>query len=90
VDATTSTNVKADNSGRPSAIPTAEEQLQGDRGGQGQAVLWLVGLVVAVVALSWTRVRWGRRPTLIVAVPVLAAAAWGVAESLSHLLPNLY
>jgi sortase A len=90
VDATTSTNVKDPNSGRPPAVPTSEEQLKGDRGGLGQAVLWLLGLVVAAVGLSWTRVRWGLRPTLIVAVPVLAAAAWGVAESLSHLLPNLY
>jgi hypothetical protein len=53
-------------------------------------VFWLLALVVAAAALSWTRVRWGFQPTLVVGVPVLAAVAWGATESLTRLLPNLY
>lgn len=90
VDATTNSNVQPAPSGRPSTIPVAERQLHGDHRGLGQGVLWLLGLVLVVVALSWTRVRWGLQPTLVVGVPVLAAVAWGATESLTRLLPNLY
>jgi sortase A len=90
VDATTNSNVQPAIAGRPSAIPVAERQLHGDGRGLGQGVLWLLSLVAAAVALSWTRARWGLQPTLVVGVPVLAALAWGVTESLIRLLPNLY
>lgn len=90
VDATTTTGVKPAPSGLPTAIPVAEKQLQSDRRGLAQAVLWLGALVLITLALGWTRVRWGLGPTLVVAAPVLATAAWLVSESLSRLLPNLY
>src|SRR5262249_52756927 len=90
VDATTSANVQVANPDRPSKVPRPEQQLQGDRTGLRSAALWLAGRAVAVVALSWTRVRWGLRPTLVVAAPVVAAAAWGAAETMTRLLPNLF
>jgi len=47
-------------------------------------------LAIAVIALSWTRVRWGLQPTVLVGVPVILAVLWTVTEIVSQLLPNLF
>lgn len=75
--------------GRPVSIPAAEKQLQGDRGAWLAIVLWLEGLLVTAIALTWARGRWARAPVLLVAVPIVAAMFWGVAQAASQLLPNL-
>jgi sortase A len=76
--------------GRPTSIPLAEKQMSGDRGALVSVVIWLQGLVVVLVAIVWARARWGLTPTLLVGVPVVLAAVWGVTEAMTQLLPNLF
>jgi hypothetical protein len=64
--------------------------MQGDRRAFLPVVLWLGAMLVAVVAGSVARVRWGLRQTLVVGLPLIVASAWGVAETATHLLPNLF
>jgi len=52
-------------------------------------VLWLQGLVIAAVAVSWIGSRWGRWQTWTVALPVLGYFGLAVADQVSRLLPNL-
>lgn len=75
--------------GRPTSLPSAERQMAGDPGAWLAVVLWLEGLLMAVVALTWTRSRWGLVPVLIVGTPIVLAAVWGIAEAGAQLLPNL-
>lgn len=52
--------------GRPTTLPVAEKQMNGDRGAFISIVIWLQGLVVVLVPISWARARWGLKPTLLV------------------------
>jgi sortase A len=52
-------------------------------------VLWSQALVLAAIAMSWLRARWGRWQTWTVAVPVLGYFGLAVADQVSRLLPNL-
>jgi sortase A len=74
---------------RPAAVPTAEKAMQTDPYALIPLVLWLQGLVAAALAVTWARLRWGRRQTWLVGLPVLLACAWGALEAGSFLLPNL-
>jgi chromate transport protein ChrA len=76
--------------GLPTSLPVAEKQMRGDQGALIAVVLLLLPLLIAIVALSWTRVRWGLRPTLLIGMPVVVATVWGVTETVSQLLPNLF
>ena len=90
VDATLKGTAQPASTGRPTSIPVAERQMQGDRRAFLPVVLWLGTMLVAVVAGSVARVRWGLRQTLMVGLPLVVASAWGVAETATHLLPNLF
>jgi hypothetical protein len=46
-------------------------------------------LVVAAIAATWARARWGGRQVWIVGVPVLLAGLWGTVEAMAMALPNL-
>lgn len=76
--------------GRPASIPVAERQMQGDRRAFLPVVLWLGAMVIVAIAGSLARVRWGLRQTIVVGLPLVVASAWGVAETATHLLPNLF
>ncbi len=52
-------------------------------------VLWGEALLLAAVALSLARVRWGRWQAWIVGVPVLLALGLAVSDQVARLLPNL-
>jgi sortase A len=52
-------------------------------------VLWGQCLLVAVGVLSWTRQRWGRWQTWIIAVPVVGFLSLSIADQVTRLLPNL-
>jgi sortase A len=90
VDATLKGTAQPASTGRPASIPVAERQMQGDRRAFLPVVLWLGAMLIVVVAASVARVRWGFRQTVVVGLPLVVASAWGVAETATHLLPNLF
>jgi hypothetical protein len=52
-------------------------------------VFWGQALVLAAVAATWLRVRWGTRQSWLIGVPVLAALGFAVADTAFRLLPNV-
>ncbi|MEN3310132.1 MAG: sortase [Micromonosporaceae bacterium] len=76
-------------SGRPSAVPHAEEALQPDPGGLVPLVLWLQLLVLATGGAAWAWLRWGSAQTWLAGLPLILLALWGASQSASQLLPNL-
>ena len=90
VDATLKGSPLTSTDGPLHSLPAAEQQMSGDPGAWLTIVTWLEGLVVAVIAFAWLRVRWGLLPTVLVGAPVLVAALWGVAGASVQLLPNLF
>lgn len=76
-------------SGRPAAVPKAEEAMQPDLGGLVALVLWLQLLVFASVAAAWGWQRWGSAQTWLVGLPLVLLALWGATQAATQLLPNL-
>jgi sortase A len=70
-------------------IPDQEKELAVDVPALLPLVLWMQALLVAVVAMAWARVRWGRWETHMVGLPVVLAVLWYVYEAGARLLPNL-
>lgn len=70
-------------------IPPAERALAGDRSVLPSLAWCLLALLVASVALTWTRTGWGRWQTYVVGVPVLGALGTAVLSRVAELLPNL-
>jgi sortase A len=52
-------------------------------------VLWSQALVLAAIALTWARLRWGVRQAWLVGVPTLGFLGLAVANEIARLLPNL-
>jgi sortase A len=52
-------------------------------------VLWGQCLLIAVGVLAWTRQRWGRWQTWIVAIPIVGFLSLSIADQVTRLLPNL-
>ncbi len=71
------------------ALQPGEAIMAGDSTAWFAVLLWVQGLMVAVLGLTWARNRWGRTQTWIVGVPVLAALGIGTADTLVRLLPNV-
>ena len=71
-------------------ITTAELPMHGDPGGLVPLVPAAAALLLAAVALSWTRARWGGWQTWLVGAPVVLALLWLTTQSASVLLPNLF
>jgi LPXTG-site transpeptidase (sortase) family protein len=69
--------------------PPAERPMGTDRSVWVPLVFWAQGLLLAAVAVTWARWRWGRWQAWIVGVPVLAALGLAVADQAAGLLPNL-
>lgn len=90
VDATTKDNVQPAPSDLPPSVRMAEKQMQGDTQVLPSVIVWLVGVGAVLVAAAWARARWGLLPTLLVGIPVLIAAVWGLSETVSEILPNLF
>jgi sortase A len=91
VDATLQGIVAPTPPGRPTAIMTSERALGTDAGPLVlmSMVLWLQGLLIALVAMAWARSRWGRQQSWLVGVPVVLAMVWGLTTAATGLLPNL-
>lgn len=73
----------------PGSILSAEQQLQGDHSVWLPLVFWFEGLLVVSFALAWSSRHWRPLQAAVVAVPLLLAFGWGIAATLSRLLPNL-
>jgi sortase A len=76
-------------SGRPTAVPRAEEALQPDPGALVPLVLWLQVMLLATGAWAWAWLRWGSAQTWLVGLPLILLALWGASQSAAQLLPNL-
>ena len=70
-------------------LAPSEEILAGDSTAWFTILLWVQALMVAVLAFTWARARWGRSQAWIVGVPVLAAVGIGTAHTVIRLLPNV-
>jgi sortase A len=75
--------------GAPTSVGTAALPMQGDPKVLVPLIFWLEGLVVAVAALIWTRMHWGRWQTWIIGVPVVGILLWGASGAVMEFLPNL-
>jgi sortase A len=70
-------------------IDAAEQALAGDPSAWLPVMLWLQGLLVVVIAISWTYRRWGRWQTWICGLPVVTAIVVALSGAATELLPNL-
>ncbi|GAB3854093.1 hypothetical protein [Dactylosporangium cerinum] len=75
--------------GRPTSVAVAEKALQADPDALVPLVFWLQVFVVAALATTWARQRWGGLQTWFVGAPILLACLWGTVETLAEFLPNL-
>jgi sortase A len=73
----------------PSTVSRASLPMEGDPGALLPLSFWVEGLIVAAAVIGWTWVRWGRRPTWIVGVPIILLLLWGTTNALVEFLPNL-
>ena len=89
VDALLTSKVAATPPKQALALQSSEAIMAGDSTAWLAILLWVQGLMIAVLALTWARARWGRTQTWIVGVPVLAALGIGTADTLVRLLPNV-
>jgi sortase A len=71
------------------ANPPNESALAGEPAAWMTLVLWSQALVLAAIALTWARLRWGSRQAWLVGVPTLGLLGLAVANEIARLLPNL-
>jgi sortase A len=75
--------------GLPTAVPPSQEAMHGDASVLLPLVLWLQLLLVTVIAVAWTRSRWGKWQTWLVGAPLILAVLWVVTDTAVQLFPNL-
>lgn len=71
------------------SLAASEGAMKGDPSALLPLLLWSQLLLLAAVALTWIRSKWGRWQSWIVCVPVLGVAGFKVASLIALLLPNL-
>ena len=74
--------------GRPQ-IDAAEELGGTDSGSLVVVVMWLQGLLLALVGLVWATHRWGRWQSWVAGLPVVLALLWGAVDAAAAGLPNV-
>jgi hypothetical protein len=70
-------------------LTPAEQPLAGDESAWLPVMLWLQGLLLVTVVITWSFRRWGRWQTWICGLPVLTAVVVALSGSAARLLPNL-
>ena len=70
------------------AVP-ADRELASDPSGWIPLVFWGQALVLAAIAVTWLRSRWGVRQSWLVGVPVLLVLGLAIADTAVRLLPNV-
>jgi sortase A len=71
------------------SLPKAEAALATDPGAWTPLMLWGQGLLLATLAVTYFRARWGGWQAWIVGAPVLLAFGLAIADQAARLLPNL-
>jgi LPXTG-site transpeptidase (sortase) family protein len=71
------------------ALPESERPMGNDTSQVFFLVLWAQLFLIAVVAFTWARERWGKWQAWTVGVPILLAIGWAVSNQIAVLLPNL-
>lgn len=71
------------------AVPSSEQAFGTDHSHLPQLILWLQGLLIAVLLTVWAALRWGRWHAWLIGIPLILAALWGVTSNVMSLLPNL-
>lgn len=71
------------------ALTPAERPLVGDSDALVAVVLTGQVLLLAVGAVTWARLRWGRRQAWVVGVPLVGVLGLATADQVARLLPNL-
>lgn len=71
------------------SLAPAEQAMEGDSSAWLSVLLWGQALLVAALAITWCRVRWGVWQAWVIGVPVLGYLGLAVADQLVLLLPNL-
>jgi LPXTG-site transpeptidase (sortase) family protein len=72
-----------------SQLPPSELPMGNDTSQVFALVLWAELFLVAVLAFTWSRERWGRWQAWTVGVPVLLAIGWALCNQVTLLMPNL-
>lgn len=71
------------------SLPPAEAALATDAGAWTPLMLWGQALLLATLAITYLRTRWGGWQAWIVGAPVLLALGLAIADQAARLLPNL-
>ena len=70
-------------------VAPAEQPMQGDPSAWIGVVLWGQAVLIAALALTWCRMRWGGWQTWVIGVPILGFLGLALANQLLQLMPNL-
>ncbi|BCB84283.1 class E sortase [Phytohabitans suffuscus] len=73
----------------PASLPPEEAALATDTGAWTPLMLWAQALLLATLAVTYLRARWGGWQAWIVGAPVLLALGLAIADQAARLLPNL-
>lgn len=73
----------------PATLPADEKPMAGQTSQAFLLVLWAQLFLLAILFITWARVRWGRWQAWIVGVPLVLATGWVVSDGVAALLPNL-
>lgn len=71
------------------SLPPAEQAMATDPNAWTPLMLWGQAIVLAALALTYLRSRWGRWQAWIVGTPLLVALGLAIADQAARLLPNL-
>ncbi|BCB79223.1 sortase [Phytohabitans flavus] len=71
------------------SLPPAEAALATDQGAWTPLMLWAQALLLATLAITYLRARWGGWQAWVVGAPVLLALGLAIADQAARLLPNL-
>ena len=70
-------------------LSPAEQPMQGDPAAWIGVVLWGQAVLIAVLAMTWCRMRWGGWQTWVIGVPILGFLGLALANQILQLMPNL-
>jgi sortase (surface protein transpeptidase) len=70
-------------------LPTSEQPMAADTSTMWALVLWLEGLVLAVLGFVWAWFRWSRAKAWVVFLPLIVVVGLATSQQAARLLPNM-